>query len=97
MSVLVKVQLDLKPEHVDSFDTFLASIIEDTRSFDGCQSMVCYTNQDAPTEVVFVETWDSRGHYEKYFAWRQEVGTLEALGGMLASDPHIGFYDHSGH
>jgi len=42
---------------------------------------------------VLIESWDSREHYEKYFAWRQESGALAALGEMLAGPPNLRYFD----
>jgi len=55
--------------------------------------VVVKQQQDNPTVMVLIESWDSREHYEKYFAWRQESGALAALGEMLAGPPNLRYFD----
>jgi len=70
-----------------------ASILGDTRAFDGCSGVDVVVNQDDADNVVLLEHWESRAHYEKYLAWRQERGDLDALGGFLAGAPSIRYFD----
>ena len=93
MSVLVLVEIKLQDDKVEDFTTYIASIVADTRSYDGCEEMTFRVNQDDPTDVMFVETWESREKYEKYFAWREESGALDVLGPMIAAAPNKRFYD----
>lgn len=93
MGVVVLLDLKVKPDKVEEFKEFVASIIGDTRAYDGCESMTFTANQDDPTNVVFVERWESREKYEKYFAWRVETGALEQVVPMLASEPSPRYYD----
>jgi quinol monooxygenase YgiN len=53
-------------------------------------------NQDDPTNFIFVEQWDSRQHYERYFAWRQETGVLDQLAGMIRGQASFRFFDYVG-
>ena len=48
---------------------------------------------DDPSNIVIVENWETRGHYEAYLKWREERGDLDKLGTMLEGAPSIRFYD----
>ncbi len=50
-------------------------------------------NQDDPDNLVLVETWESRAHYEKYLAWRREAGTSDRLYRAVMGRPTIRFFD----
>jgi len=94
MSVLVLVECKLQDDKVEEFTNYIASIVEDTRSYDGCESMTFKVNQDDRTDIAFVESWENREKYEKYFAWRQESGALDKLGPMLAAPPNVRYFDN---
>ena len=93
MSVTVLLEAKVHADRVGEFTDYIASIIADTRAYDGCNEMTFTVNQDDPTDIVFVESWDSREQYEKYFAWRQETGALDAVAPMLVSPPTKRFLD----
>jgi quinol monooxygenase YgiN len=94
MSVTVLLEVLSKPESIDELKQTLKAILPDTRSYDGCISVQVVLNQDDPLNLILNETWESRAHYEKYFAWRAETGGLEALGKMLSASPSVRYFDH---
>jgi len=69
------------------------TILPDTRNKDGCQSVEVTTNLDDSDNLVLVERWATRQHYEKYIAWRQQRGDLDKLAGALAGPPSIRYFD----
>ena len=96
MAVLVTVECNVKPEHADDLVNFLRNELHHTRGFDGCNGLTIHRNQDGGHNMVFVEHWDSRQHYEKYLAWRTERGDLASLVGWLEGDPNIRYFDTVG-
>ncbi len=92
MSTLVTLEGIAKAESVRELEDFLKRILPDTRSYDGCQDITFYLNEDGRTFVA-VEHWDSKEHYQRYLAWRDETGVLAALGAMLNGEPTIRFFD----
>jgi len=93
MSVLVLLEVSLKPENVKDFTDFMKNEVHHTRGFDGCNEVTLHKNQDDPTDLVIVEDWDSRQQYEKYLAWRTERGDMEKLAPFFAGEPSIRYYD----
>ena len=87
MSVYVLLEAQVKPESANDFREAIAGIIHETRAYDGCEMMEYTVNQDDPTNVVFVEKWETREKYEKYFNWRVETGALNAIMPMLSAEP----------
>jgi quinol monooxygenase YgiN len=94
MSVTVLLEVLSKPESIDELKETFKAILPDTRGYDGCISVHVVLNQDDPLNVILNETWESRAHYEKYFAWRAETGALDALSKMLSASPSLRYFNH---
>ncbi len=92
METLVLLEANAKPECVQDVIDLLGQRLPETRAYDGCQEIIAYLNEDGHT-FVFVERWDSREQYEKYLAWREETGVLEALTALLQEPPEIRFFE----
>lgn len=92
MSVLVILEANVKPESADDLNTMMKEGLPDTRAFAGCQGITAHSNLDDPSNVVLVEHWDSKEHYEKYLAWRMETGFLEKMVSLLSGEPSIRYY-----
>jgi len=90
------VLVDAKTKSGDALDAMLREILPDTRAFDGCEGLTIHRNEDDPTNVVFVETWESRPQYDKYLAWRQENGSLQKLVELFSEPPSIRYYSTVG-
>ena len=84
MSVLVLLEMKMKPENVDDLTDFLKSELHATRGFDGCNGLTFHRNQDDPNTMIAVEDWDSRQQYEKYRSLAHRKGGLWEVDGMDA-------------
>ena len=84
MSVLVLLEVQVKPEVIPDMKSYMAEILPDTRAYDGCQKIDMYFNTEDTGNIVVVEYWESRAHHEKYAAWRTETGFMDKIGTMLA-------------
>jgi quinol monooxygenase YgiN len=94
MSVNVLLEIQSNPEDIDKLQSTFVQILPDTRGYDGCIGVQVVTNQDDPLNIILIETWETRKHYEKYLAWRVETGAIDALGKMLSQAPSIRYYDN---
>ncbi len=94
MSVMVLLEMQVKPEAVEEVKASLKTILPDTRSYAGCQGIDIYSNLDNGGNLVFYERWDSRDHYQKYLNWRTETGVLSQLVAKLSGPPNIRYFDH---
>ena len=93
MAVTVLLELQAQGDKVDALVQTFKKILPDTRAYDGFVGIELVQIQDEPTNMVLIERWQTRQHYEKYLAWRIETGSLESLGAMLAGAPSIRYYD----
>ncbi len=93
MAITVMLEVQAQPEKAAELKQVFKEILVDTRAYDGCISVEVTENQDDTANLVLLEKWQSRAHYEKYFAWRVESGAIDTLGTFLAQPPSIRYYD----
>ena len=93
MAVTVILEVKAKPGTGDNLVSVFRQILPDTRSYDGCISLELIQNQDDPDVLIAYEWWETREHYEKYFAWRKETGALDTLGPLLVDAPNIRYFN----
>ena len=93
MTCLVHIEFRARPESVEKLLGWLGEILPDTRCREGCVSVSVTRNQDDPLNFAFVELWDSRQHYERYFVWRQEQGVLQHLSTMVDGEAIFRYFD----
>lgn len=96
MAVTVLLDLKAQPDQADALVQLFKDILGDTRTYEGCLGIEAQRNQEDPANIVLIERWETRGHHEKYLAWRTETGVMETLGAMLAGPPSIRYYDDTG-
>ena len=93
MSVNVLLEIQSNPEDIDKLQSTIEHILPNTRDFDGCIEVQVVSNQDDPLNMIIIQKWKTRQHYEKYLAWRVKTGAIDALGKMLFQAPSIRYYD----
>ncbi|MEM7543140.1 MAG: antibiotic biosynthesis monooxygenase [Pseudomonadota bacterium] len=93
MACVVLLEINVKDEAIEGIKSGLGGMFPDTRAYEGNIDIYATQDQDNPNTIVMVEKWESRQHYEKYFAWRTERGDIDALGEALASPPSIRYMD----
>ena len=71
----------------------LKEILPDTRSYDGCINNDVYRSQENPDTLLIHGTWQSKEHYEKYLAWREETGVLEKFAAGLEGAPSFRYFE----
>lgn len=96
MSVTILLDLIAKPGSIDALKDIFVEILPATRAYDGCEGLDVKINNDDGNNLVIIEHWKSRQHYEKYFAWRQETGLIDRLGPLLGAPPSVRFLDDTG-
>lgn len=92
----VSVIVEAKVKDMDGFEAFLLKVLPDTRSYEGCEGLTVHRHEDDDANIVLLERWESRAHYDKYLAWRGETGMLDQLGAFLDGPPSIRFYSTLG-
>jgi len=89
VSVKVVLEFQTTADQIDTVKSFFRSVLQDTRAYEGFESLTVHQDEDAPTSFLLWEQWATRPHYEAYLAWRTETGVLESLMAMLVGQPTI--------
>ncbi|SCZ55835.1 putative quinol monooxygenase [Epibacterium ulvae] len=71
--------------------TLIESMLDKTRTFEGCEQ-ACLMRSDDPAEVVIFTLWSSAEAYQTYVDWRIESGGLLTVQGMIEQDIKIKSY-----
>ncbi len=93
MAITIILEAQAKKGTGNDLLATMKAVLPDTRSYDGCIALDAYQNQDDTDLLVLVEKFESKAHYEKYLAWREETGVLQQLGAALEGPPSIRFFD----
>lgn len=93
MSIMIILDAKLKADKVEDTKSLFAEMLPDTRGFDGCEGITMILNEEDPTNMVLVEKWASKSHYEKYHHWREETGGLDRIRELLDGRPGRRFFE----
>lgn len=85
MSVLITLEMPVKPEMLDDYLAILKEALVETREYEGCISVDTYVDRET-SAVFLVEEWESAEHQQAYMAWRVETGLIEAVGPFMQSE-----------
>jgi len=86
MSVVVMLTLKAKPEAFEDMKAQMAETLKDTNRFEGCLGVYACADNDDHSLIVY-ERWTAPEAQQKYIAWRQERGDLDAMGEALRAAP----------
>ncbi|EGA70740.1 hypothetical protein VISI1226_01405 [Vibrio sinaloensis DSM 21326] len=89
MSILVQFKLSHSLENTSVIKDFFTEILPDTLKFEGNLSANLYEQIQGDRQLVLLEEWLSPQHFEKYIAWRKDIGDFDQLGTMLTEAPEI--------
>ena len=89
MAITSILELQLKPESLDSAPAIIHATLAATRAFPGCYHVAVLVDSDDPAHVVLYETWESIGHDDAYRAWRATPEGASDLGSILAAAPKL--------
>lgn len=92
-TLVVTLELTLKPEIVEDFCQQIPRTLEETSSFPGFVNIEIRRNSKEPSRVIFIEEWETRAAYEAYVAFRTEQGMMDQMAAMLVEPPQTRFWD----
>ena len=96
MTCQVILEFRLHEDWIEKLRTWMRKILPDTRGYDDCVTIHLLQNQDEPMAIAVIEHWESRQIYEKYLAWRTDMGIVDELVAMMAGEPSFRFFDFFG-
>ncbi len=89
MAVTAILDLQLKPEALETASEVIHETLTATRAFPGCLHVAVLVDSDDPAHVVLYETWESVEHDRAYRAWRATPEGASRLGSILAAAPKL--------
>ena len=92
MAIKVILSLRAKAGASESLKAWFDSNLPDTKARDGCISVEALEHETDPAEIVLIGTWETRGQWEAYIAWREHRGDFAVLATMLEGEPHFECY-----
>jgi heme oxygenase (mycobilin-producing) len=89
MAITAILDLQLKPEALETASEVIHDTLAATRAFPGCYHVAVLVDSDDPAHVVLYETWESVDHDRAYRAWRATPEGASRLGSILAAAPRL--------
>ena len=85
MSVMVILEMPVKPDMLEDYLNILKGALVETRNYKGCRSVTTLVDQET-SSVVLVEEWDSVDDQQAYMTWRMETGLIDAIGPFMQGE-----------
>jgi quinol monooxygenase YgiN len=89
MAITAILDLQLKPEALETASEVIHETLAATRAFPGCYHVAVLVDIDDPAHVALYETWESVEHDRAYRAWRATPEGASRLGSILAAAPRL--------
>jgi quinol monooxygenase YgiN len=89
MATTAILELQLKPDSLETAHTVIHATLTDTRAFAGCLDVTVLVDSDDPAHVIVYENWESIEHDQAYRAWRATPEGKSGLGPILAAPPKL--------
>lgn len=92
MAVTALLDLQLKPDSLETADKVIHATLAATRAFPGCLRVTVLVEGGNPAHVVLFETWESLEADRAYRAWRATPEGVSDLGSILAAAPTLALF-----
>jgi quinol monooxygenase YgiN len=89
VAITAILDLQLKPEALETASEVIHETLIATRAFPGCFHVAVLIDSADPAHVVLYETWESVEHDRAYRAWRATPEGASRLGSILAAAPKL--------
>jgi quinol monooxygenase YgiN len=85
MSVMITLEMPVKPDMLEEYLDILKGALVETRSYKGCRSVTTLVDQET-SSILLVEEWDSVEDQQAYIGWRVETGLIDAISPFMQSE-----------
>lgn len=92
MAITAILELKLKADSLDTALPLIHGTLTDTRARPGCLGVTVLIDNNDPTRVVLVESWESVEADQAYRAWRATPEGASNLGSIVAGPPKMAKY-----
>lgn len=91
--IVIRVLMQVKPEHRQDFLSFMDTSITVSNAFDGCLKYQLYQDTHADDTFLLYEEWETRAHFDAYLESDHMAESRTALFPMLAGKPDSAYFD----
>jgi quinol monooxygenase YgiN len=92
VAITAILDLQLKPNSLESAQPVIHETLTATRAFPGCLGVTVLVDSADPAHVVLQESWESMEHDAAYRAWRATPEGASALGSIMAAPPRLNHF-----
>jgi quinol monooxygenase YgiN len=85
--LLVTVEFAARPGRRPDLENYLATLLPDTRAFDGSLDVMAFVPEGVEDAIVVQELWVSSDAYDGYVAWREQRDDLGPLLELVSEPP----------
>ena len=93
MACNIITQFKTKPGRADDLIAVLKKYISGGAGYAGCVEISIQQNQDDPNDIISNQSWQTRKHYEDYFAWRAKEGVAAETQALCVEPVSMRFFD----
>ncbi len=91
--IVIRVWLDVAPEHLVAFREHAVAEGVASRTLDGCEAYGFHEGLGTPGRVLLYEEWTDFAAFERYKASAAFADNAKKLMPMLAGKPDSAYYD----
>lgn len=91
--IVIRVLIDLQPEHREAFLAFMNDSITVSNNFDGCLKYQLYQDVQAENTYLLYEEWESQAHFDAYRQSEHMAESGRVLFPMMAGKPDSAYYN----
>jgi quinol monooxygenase YgiN len=89
MTLHVVAHFAAKPDKLNELKSILNGLKEPTHKEKGCIAYELYQNTQDPTDLTFLEEWESQAHLDAHLATSHVQAVLAQLPQLVAAEPKI--------
>ena len=93
MACKIITQFKTKPGRAEELIAVLKKYISGAARRPGCVEISIQQNQDDPSDIISNQCWETRKHYEDYFAWRAEQGVAAETQSLCAEPVSMRYFN----
>jgi quinol monooxygenase YgiN len=93
MSINIITQFKTKAGRAKDLIGLISTVLPESLDHDGCVEVCIRQNQDEPNDIISVQKWQSRRHYESYRDWRAKQGVTAAIEEFLTDPITVRYFD----
>ena len=93
MACNIITQFKAKPGRADDLIALIKKNISESARHAGCLEISIQQNQDDQSDIISNQYWETRKHYEDYFAWRAEEGLAAEIQSLCAEPVSMRFFN----